>query len=69
MSLEPDTQEPHQLLAAVFFVLYFVSSQRKGWVPGQYFKEILLNLSILGDKEGHSFIQQAFREGLLCSRL
>lgn len=33
--------EPCQLLAAVFFVFYFVSKLGRGWVPGQYFKEVI----------------------------
>lgn len=53
-------------LCSLFFC--FVSNLSKGLVPGEYFKEVLLNLSILRDRDDHSFIEQAFSEYLLRSR-
>ena len=60
----------HSLAAAFFIIIIIfnvVSNSREGLVPGQYLKEVLLNLSILCDKDDHSFIHQAFSEYLLCS--
>lgn len=60
------------LLGSCILYYYFfsnlVSNSREGLVPGQYLKEVLLNLSTLCDKDDHSFIHQAFSECLLCSR-